>query len=356
MKYVDARTKVKIICPKHGPFYQTPHHHMLGQKCIKCFIETRTKNNKKHNASEQGIEKWKNMLKERYPNLSIDFSKVKSIDIPVEVVCKLHGSFQKTIHSLFRPGENGCRKCNNNSPKRREEFITKSKELHGDLLDYSKLDMNDLKPTFICKKHNVEFTQEKRNHLVYNGCPKCIYEMQALTPEKFIERANEIHGNKYDYSKTKYTRYYDKITVTCPIHGDFIVIAGEHIRNPSSSRRPIGCRKCFNRNKSELAVMHYLDSIGVKYHYQFKLPQYRFRWDFVIDDLMLNIELDDDTHLTHASTIKHDPVKDTIMEVLGYDVVRIKDTCATNTIKELKKILPIYFKEKEEMQKDKNSV
>lgn len=40
-KYVDNRTKVKIICPKHGPFEQTPSNHLAGHKCKGCADEER---------------------------------------------------------------------------------------------------------------------------------------------------------------------------------------------------------------------------------------------------------------------------------------------------------------------------
>ena len=36
VEYINDGTKVKIICPKHGEFYQTPTHHLGGQGCAKC--------------------------------------------------------------------------------------------------------------------------------------------------------------------------------------------------------------------------------------------------------------------------------------------------------------------------------
>ena len=34
--YINAKTKIKIICPKHGEFYQIPYQHLKGQGCPKC--------------------------------------------------------------------------------------------------------------------------------------------------------------------------------------------------------------------------------------------------------------------------------------------------------------------------------
>lgn len=39
----------------------------------------------------------------------------------------------------------------------------------------------------------------------------------SLIIEQFTERARRRLGNKYDYSKTIYTKNYNKITITCPI-------------------------------------------------------------------------------------------------------------------------------------------
>ena len=36
VKYVNATTKVCIICPKHGEFWQNPFSHMMGYECSKC--------------------------------------------------------------------------------------------------------------------------------------------------------------------------------------------------------------------------------------------------------------------------------------------------------------------------------
>ena len=36
VKYIDAKTKIHIICPKHGEFWQSPPKHLLGQGCKEC--------------------------------------------------------------------------------------------------------------------------------------------------------------------------------------------------------------------------------------------------------------------------------------------------------------------------------
>ena len=36
INYKDAHTKIYIICPKHGKFFQRPNHHLCGSGCPKC--------------------------------------------------------------------------------------------------------------------------------------------------------------------------------------------------------------------------------------------------------------------------------------------------------------------------------
>lgn len=36
VEYVNAKTKVCIICPEHGEFWQTPNGHLNGKGCPKC--------------------------------------------------------------------------------------------------------------------------------------------------------------------------------------------------------------------------------------------------------------------------------------------------------------------------------
>ena len=44
---------------------------------------------------------------------------------------------------------------------------------------------------------------------------------KPYTTSEFIAKAKALWGDRWDYSKTEYTRSRDKITVTCKVHGDF---------------------------------------------------------------------------------------------------------------------------------------
>ena len=57
------------------------------------------------------------------------------------------------------------------------------------------------------------------------------------TTEIFIEKAIEVHGNKYDYSKVNYRGSKEKICIICPKHGEFWQYPSKHLLGD-------GCAKC----------------------------------------------------------------------------------------------------------------
>lgn len=61
---------------------------------------------------------------------------------------------------------------------------------------------------------------------------------KALTQEQFVEKAKSIHGDVYDYSKTKYVKSNTKIIVSCikEGHGDWEVTPNNHLKRK--------CPKC----------------------------------------------------------------------------------------------------------------
>lgn len=125
-----------------------------------------------------------------------------------------------------------------------ETFIKKAKEIHGNKYDYSKVVYTGCrnKVCIICPEHG-EFWQVPYYHLAGNGCPECFNEKRRgktkqLTTEEFIRRAREIHGDKYDYSKTVYKLSQEKVCIICPLHGEFWIKPNKHL----SSKR--GCPKC----------------------------------------------------------------------------------------------------------------
>ena len=65
-----------------------------------------------------------------------------------------------------------------------------------------------------------------------------------VTKEIFVKNCNIVHNNKYSYDKTIYTKMWDKIIITCPIHGDFEQFASNH-------KKGAGCPHCNYRKQKD---------------------------------------------------------------------------------------------------------
>lgn len=61
--------------------------------------------------------------------------------------------------------------------------------------------------------------------------------MVKLTTEQFIQKAKEVHGDKYDYSLVEYVTAKVKIIIICHKHGEFECSPDKHLQSR-------GCVKC----------------------------------------------------------------------------------------------------------------
>lgn len=128
------------------------------------------------------------------------------------------------------------------------DFINKSKEVHGNKYDYSRT--NYLKAQekiiIICKIHG-EFEQKACSHLNGSGCKKCGMiqkaESRKSNIDEFIEKANLIHNNKYNYSESVYINTKTKISIICYTHGKFNQRPSDHLKGR-------GCSKCANEENA----------------------------------------------------------------------------------------------------------
>lgn len=68
---------------------------------------------------------------------------------------------------------------------------------------------------------------------------------RRLTTEEFINRAKEIHGDKYDYSNVVYVDNKTKVEILCPIHGLWLQTPDVHMHGR-------GCPQCYYDKKRNL--------------------------------------------------------------------------------------------------------
>ena len=132
---------------------------------------------------------------------------------------------------------NGCQKCFATPESSTEEFIKKAKAIYGDTYDYSKVDYKGNKENVcIICPKHGEWWMSPNNHLRGHRCPGC-FGTPKYSNEKFIEKARKVHGDKYDYSKVEYDGNKKKVCIICPKHGEFWQCAQTHMQGS-------GCPKC----------------------------------------------------------------------------------------------------------------
>ena len=218
--------------------------------------------------TEEFIIKAKNVHEDKY-----NYDKVEYINSShkIEIFCNTHKEYFWQLPSNHLQGQ-GCLKCSieNNSIAKRftiEEFINKAKQIHGDKYNYDKVEYinNHIKVDIFCNVHKEYFSQTPGSHLSGCGCFRCGAKIR-LTNDVFINKAKEIHGNKYNYDKVEYVNTNTKIKIFCNIHQEFFE------QTPNSHLRGSGCPNCINRiSKLEVEWLNFLRIPNDKDHRQVML-------------------------------------------------------------------------------------
>ena len=130
-----------------------------------------------------------------------------------------------------------------------EYFVRVLKDKWGDGVSHFDFSNFEYKSVFeesvvVCDYHG-DFVVKPSNILKSRfACKECLSEhlsdVSSCTEQDFIEKCKRVHGDKYNYDKTKYSGNQNFITVTCQEHGDFEVLARTH----SSESQGCACVKC----------------------------------------------------------------------------------------------------------------
>jgi len=169
-------------------------------------------------------------------------------------------------------------------------FVEKAKIVHADKYDYTETKYNGYHSniTYLCQKHGLVI-QKAGDHLRSKfGCPKCGKELKQsnkLFQKEFIQKAIEIHGDKYDYSNINFTSTKKKINIFCKTHKKiFSQYAGSHLQGygcpkcgiekmkKSKSAKPSKVKKYFrkhstNKKDNNIVVEQFKQVHGDKYDY-----------------------------------------------------------------------------------------
>lgn len=143
--YKDVKTKLTIICPKHGPFEQSPECHMKGYGCRKCAVDKRRQTMKERHGVEAAMQS--------------------------DAILEKSRDTRKKKFGCQRPPGSGRK------PMSMDEFLKKAHEIHGYRYDYSHVELKNssTKIQIGCSLHGF-FWQTPAKHLAGHGCshPDCI--------------------------------------------------------------------------------------------------------------------------------------------------------------------------------------
>lgn len=278
VEYANTATKVCIICPEHGEFWQKPSSHLRGRGCPACGNLNRGKSVKLYRDKNKKI---KQKINSNYQS-----NKIKTNEIFISELKELYGDrllydeinyvnshtkvwitdTELNYRYQITPTHLLTRGLKQKKTLTQDVFIDTCNELYKGQFNYDKTVIVDAqtKVCIICPEHG-EFWQKPYYHMKGSGCPYC-NKKQAINKNKkdintFITQSNKIHGNFYNYDKFIYTNYHTKSYITCPEHGDFLQTPAKHILGH-------GCPKC-NESYLERELRLFLDSKNIDYECQF---------------------------------------------------------------------------------------
>lgn len=272
---LGSKTKLEVYCHVHKSTATATAVNSIknGQgACVQCGIDRRTDANRKDIDTFIQQANQAHASKYDYSNFVYVNSQTKGI-----IKCPVHGNFeQRPLNHLggIDTQPQGCPKCGTEAAatkarKTTEQFIAEARNIHGDVYDYSdavygKTGSENVK--IRCKFHDFVFEQSPMSHIhQQSGCPKCSGNYVPTT-EEWIEDVKKVHGDKYDYSKAVYTKNKDKVTIICPVHGEFQQDAASH-------KGGHGCEECGHEYRADLnrlsqeSVIRSLKMVHPKFDY-----------------------------------------------------------------------------------------
>jgi len=141
----------------------------------------------------------------------------------------------------------------------------------------------------------------------------------------FIDRATQLHNNKYGYfkvkyknSKTTYKNNYTKLCIICNIHGEYFQTSKGHLNNKN------GCPIC-KLPYGEREILKYLNFNKIKFTHNKKFEECYYKnklpFDFYLPDYNICIEFDG---IQHFEPVKYFGGEKTFEKQI------IKDSIKTN--------------------------
>ena len=218
----NNKSLLTVRCKVHDLTFTTAVANLCRKQCCnQCTSEIVA------SIAKEKREEWVRSFLKDYKHIAC--LKIMPVREKSDFFCNRHEeTFSKSLDTVKRSNFLGCSKCNYEKfsesfySANRDKMIGKlsmSESLHQ--YDYSKSEYSGYMSNvnIECVKHGVftaTYSQRMRGK-TYGECPKCMYDYERKTLlDDFIQKANEIHGDKCDYSLvTSYTNCKDKVPIIC---------------------------------------------------------------------------------------------------------------------------------------------
>lgn len=175
IEYKNRSSKLCIICPIHGEFFQTVENHLAGG-CRKCADDLHASKSRK--TTDEFIKEAQALWGDTYDYSLVEY---KSSNHKIKIICKLHGIFEKITKDHIGSNTQGCQKC---KPR-------KHSKMSIDWLNYMKVqDSVDI-------QHN-ENTNNNGEHRIKNS----LYHADGYCKETNV--IYEFHGSYWHGDPKKY--------------------------------------------------------------------------------------------------------------------------------------------------------
>lgn len=254
-EYVNAKTKIEIICKKHGSFWQTPNNHLSKSGCKKCADE-KLKNERRFDFNY--FVKMSN-LKHNF-KYTYESENYENLQSTVMIKCSIHGSFHKKGYNHLNRGD-GCPKCkskiNRRKIKNNEDFIKQLSNKNKGIYEYDieYFGNNYPKLRIKCLTHNEWFVQSVWSHIKGRGCNRCASKIRNKSRE--LDR-NEILKNLTD-DRYEYIDFKERnLKIYCKIHNSIFD------QNYYVHKKGGQCPKCsfVGISKPEIEIQNFIKELG----------------------------------------------------------------------------------------------
>ena len=228
--FVNLKTKMKIKCPEHGEFWQSPLQHLKACGCVQCVSEN--KRQRFAHTKEDFIEKAKAVHHDKY-----NYDEVEYINnsTKVKIKCPKHDIFLCTPANHLKG--RGCPICKAESfvyEDRLYRLITNIVDECDIIRQYkSEWLKNNKSIDFFLPKYNIAIEHQGSQHFMpvkYLGGLKKHLRCKELDYEKFQEcENNNVKLFYFSYEKnTVPEEYLDKVYTQ---ENEFINVIKKYIEN-----------------------------------------------------------------------------------------------------------------------------